>query len=124
MIGLEHIPIADSQNDGKGLRPPSTPAQPKPENTNSESSVGLAGPIVIASWPKNSRETLQVKLDAFKGQVVVDCRAWYVGKDGELKPGRGGLTVSIKHLPSLAAALVAALDKAKAAGLIQEGGDQ
>ena len=49
--------------------------------------------IIIAEWQKNSRERLRVRLDSFKGQSVFDCRAWYEGKDGDMKPGRGGLTV-------------------------------
>lgn len=69
----------------------------------------MSGPITIAAWPKNSRETLQVRLDTFKGQAVVDCRAWYAGSDGALKPGRGGLTLSTRHLPQLADALAKAL---------------
>ena len=49
---------------------------------------------VIAEWQKNSRETLRVRLDEYQGQRVIDCRAWYADKAGNLKPGRGGLTVS------------------------------
>ena len=75
---------------------------------------------IIASWPKNSRETLMVKLDSYKGQAIVDCRAWYAGSDGSLKPGRGGLTVSIRHLPALAAAFARGLTAAKDMGLISD----
>lgn len=31
-----------------------------------------AEPVTIASWRKNSRETLMVRLAQFKGQAVVD----------------------------------------------------
>jgi hypothetical protein len=123
MSDVDHMPIADSQNNGEGLPPLSAPQLPKSAHAHPESNVGLAGPIVIASWQKNSRETLQIKLDDFKGQAVIDCRAWYADKDGELKPGRGGLTVSVKHLPALSAGLAAALKTAMAAGLISEGGE-
>ena len=74
--------------------------------------------IIIAEWPKNSRETLRVRIDNFKGQAVIDCRAWYQSGDGNWRPGRGGLTVSIRHIPELATALAKALKTAKAAGLI------
>ena len=40
--------------------------------------------------------------------------------DGELKPGKG-LTLSVKHLPELSAALAKALEAAKSHGLIPEG---
>ena len=77
-------------------------------------------PIDIASWPRNSRETIQVCLDNFKGHDTVDTRCWYVGTDGELKPGKG-LALSVKHLPELSAALAKALEAAKSHGLIPEG---
>lgn len=78
-------------------------------------------PVIIAAWPKNSHENLQVRLDTFKGQAVVDCRAWYAGSDGSLKPGRGGLTISTRHLPQLADALgkALAMAMAKAKGLVE-----
>ena len=69
---------------------------------------------VVASWPKNARETFMVRLDTFKEQPIVDCRAWYPAKDGTLKPGRGGLTISTRHLTALAEALAKALDMAGA----------
>ena len=74
--------------------------------------------IVIAEWQKNSRETLRVRLDEYQGQRIVDCRAWYTDKAGNLKPGRGGLTVSVKHLPNLAKALGDALIAAKGQGVL------
>jgi hypothetical protein len=74
--------------------------------------------VIIASWPKNARETLMVKLDTFKDQPIVDCRAWYTAGDGSLKPGRSGLTVSIRHLPALADAIAKALTTATTSGHI------
>ena len=78
--------------------------------------------IIIAEWQKNSRETLRVRLDSFKGQPTICCRAWYTGKDGKLKAGLGGLTVSTRHLPALAKALAKALETAKANGLLSKDG--
>ena len=80
--------------------------------------------IIISEWPKNSRETLRVRLDSFKSQAVIDCRAWYQNGAGNWRPGRGGLTVSIRHLPALASALAKALETAHAAGLIPSNGPQ
>jgi hypothetical protein len=74
--------------------------------------------IIVAEWPKNRRETLRVRLDSYQGQAVICARAWYAGSDGTLKAGRGGLTVSIRHLPALANALAKAVETANAAGLI------
>ena len=74
--------------------------------------------IIVAEWPKNSRETLRVRLDTYKDQPVICCRAWYEGKDGTMKPGHGGLTIGIKHLPALADGLAKALATATANGLL------
>ena len=77
-------------------------------------------PINIASWPRNSRETVKISLSQFKGHNTIDCRCWYVGTDGELKPGKG-LTLSVRHLPELSAALAKALEAARSHGLVVEG---
>ena len=73
-------------------------------------------PITLAEWPRNSRETVRVRLDLFSGQVVVDCRSWWRDASGELRPGKSGLTLSVRHLPTLAAAVNAALTHARSAG--------
>lgn len=78
----------------------------------------MSAEIIIAEWPKNSRETLRVRLDHFKDQAIVYWRAWYEASDGTMKPGRCGLTVSIRHLPALASALANAVEAASAAGLL------
>jgi hypothetical protein len=77
-------------------------------------------PLTIAEWPRNSRETIRVRLDRYNGQVVVDCRSWWRDSAGELRPGRGGLTLSAKHLPALADALIGALAEAHRLGLATE----
>jgi Transcriptional Coactivator p15 (PC4) len=73
---------------------------------------------VISEWPVNARETMRVRLDQFQGQNIVDIRRWYSSGGGELKPGRGGLTIGARHLPELAKALARALAEAEAAGLL------
>ena len=79
----------------------------------------MSSEIIIAEWQKNSRETLRVRIDSYEGQAVICCRSWYHASDGNLKPGRGGLTVSIRHLPALASALAKAEETANAAGLFE-----
>ena len=76
---------------------------------------------VISEWPVNGRETMRVRLDQYRGQNIVDLRRWYASGGGELKPGRGGLTIGARHLPDLADALAKALEAAKASGIL--GGD-
>jgi hypothetical protein len=73
-------------------------------------------PITLAEWPRNSRETVRVRLDLYSGQFLVDCRSWWRDADGELRPGKGGLTLSVRHLPALATAVSAALAHARSAG--------
>jgi len=72
---------------------------------------------IISEWPINTREKIRVRLDVYQGRDIIDLRRWY--SDGTLdhKPGRG-LTISVKHLPALAAAVTAALSQAEAAGLL------
>lgn len=79
----------------------------------------MTSETIIAEWQKNSRETLRVRLDEYQGQPVICCRAWYADKDGNVRPGRGGLTVGVRHLPQLAKALDDALNAAKAFGLLE-----
>jgi hypothetical protein len=77
-------------------------------------------PFTAGEWPRNNREEVRVRLDLFKDHVIVDCRIWWRDEIGELRPGRGGLTLSVRHLPALAAALGAALAHAVTSGLLQE----
>ena len=58
-------------------------------------------PIHIGDFPANSRETARVSLEKYKGYNLVCIGKWYVGQDGELKPGRGGFKVQVRHLPVL-----------------------
>ena len=79
----------------------------------------MTSETIIAEWQKNRREILRVRLDEFKGQSVIDCRAWYADKEGNMRPGRGGLTISVRHLPQLAKALSDALNAAVARDLLE-----
>jgi hypothetical protein len=73
-------------------------------------------PFTIAEWPRNSRETVRIRLDRYNDQVVIDCRSWWRDKAGELRPGKAGLTLSARHLPALTDSLSTALAHARAAG--------
>jgi Transcriptional Coactivator p15 (PC4) len=76
-------------------------------------------PIVIAEWQRNSREMLRVSLDRFNNRNTIDIRSWWRDSDGAFKPGRSGLTLAVKHLPSLADGLAHALQRARILGLIE-----
>ena len=83
----------------------------------------MSGEIIVAEWAKNQRETLRIRLDTYQGRAIIDCRCWYEDS-GTLKPGRAGLTVSIRHLPALAEAFGRAAEIASASGLIAGNGPQ
>lgn len=79
-------------------------------------------PIVVAEWDRNSREVVRVALDLYNGRHTINARIWFHGDDG-LRPGKSGLTLSVKHLPALAEALLQAEHRARALGII-DGGEQ
>ena len=78
--------------------------------------------IVIATWPKNSRETLRVALDRYKDMDLVDVRVCVAldATTGALTPTAKGISLSVSKLPALVAALSAAEARARALGLIGE----
>lgn len=76
-------------------------------------------PIIIAEWQRNSRELVRVSLDRFNNRDTIDIRSWWRDGDGTFRPGRGGLTLAVKHLPSLADGLAHALQRARILGLIE-----
>jgi Transcriptional Coactivator p15 (PC4) len=74
--------------------------------------------VVVASWPKNQRQTFRVSLDRFRGKEVVTLRVWFAGNDGTERPTKAGITVAVRHLPKIAAELARALDVARDHNLI------
>jgi|ERR1051325_5962625 hypothetical protein len=76
-------------------------------------------PILIAEWPRNKREIIRVALDQYQGRDVVDARSWWRDEQGKWRPGRSGLTLSLKHLHPLAEGLAGALRRAQALGLVR-----
>jgi hypothetical protein len=78
------------------------------------------GPITVAEWPRNGRERIRISLGQYHGRDVVSLRTWYMGEDGEERPGRDGITLDIHHVPKLAKAFKRAERRAKKVGLIDE----
>jgi hypothetical protein len=76
-------------------------------------------PITVAEWPRNSREIVRVNLDIYNNNHTVDARAWWTDAQGNLRPGRSGLTLSVRHLVALADGLGEAVRQARALGLIE-----
>lgn len=101
-----------------------TPATPgNVPRLNSGAASGLLLPHTVAEWQKNTRETIRVTLSQYQGRAIIDCRQWYSGNDGELKPSPKGLSLAVSHLPALADAIGKAMDLARKHGFV-EGGEQ
>ena len=80
-------------------------------------------PLVIAEWDRNAREVIRVALDHYQGRHTVNFRVWY--HDGDvLKPGKSGITLSVKHLPAMADAMAKALAAARELGLLVDDGGE
>ena len=88
--------------------------------TYNERPVEFQPPLTIAEWAKNSRESIRVRLDQFHGRPTVDIRTWWIDETGELRPGRAGLTLAVRHVPALAAARADAEVTACKLGLLVE----
>jgi len=75
---------------------------------------------VIAEWPLNRRERVRVSIDKYKGVDLISLRKWYLDdEDDTLRPGKGGIALNVRHLPSLADAIATALADATARGLVR-----
>lgn len=80
--------------------------------------------VVIASWPRNARETIQVALDRYQDCDTIDLRTWFTAADGTERATKSGISLSVRHLPAVATAITAALVEARERGLLpqDEGG--
>jgi hypothetical protein len=99
---------------GRGVEHTDNSLDPSANPTNNQ-------PMTIAEWARNSHEVIRWRLDRFNGRDVVDLRIWWRSEHGDLRPGRSGLTLAIRHLPVLAAVFSKALDQACRCGLIPDG---
>jgi hypothetical protein len=81
--------------------------------------TGTAYPIIVAEWPRNSREIIRIALDRFNNRETIDIRSWWQDGEGNWRPGRGGITVAVRHLQALADGLADALQQARELGLIE-----
>lgn len=100
-------------------------AQQEPtRNSHQEKSDPDAG--IIAEWPLKQHERLRVSIEDYKGAWLINVRKWYEAESGELRPGRHGIALGVKHLPQLAQAITKALLIARERGLIAAdlGGEQ
>lgn len=85
----------------------------------------LAEPVIVSEfWANRRGESIRVQFRTFEGMVLLDVRKHYTGADGKLLPTRKGLSLTIRRLPDLNAALAKAEHKARELGLIKPVGEQ
>ena len=70
----------------------------------------------ICEIPKNSKETIQLNLDEYRGHRLADLRVYYQDEKGSMIPTRKGISIPISLWPQFRAAL----DQVEAA-MVQEG---
>ena len=81
----------------------------------------LPEPIVAAEfWANRRGESVRVQLREFEGAALVDVRKHYTNAQGQLAPTKKGLSIAVRKLPELAAAINKALAKAKQLGLVDD----
>jgi hypothetical protein len=82
----------------------------------------ITAPITIAEVEVGT-EIVRVELKLYNGRPLFSAWRFYRDKAGDLRPGRHGLACSVERLPEVAAAFTAAVERARAEGLLpQEGG--
>ena len=65
---------------------------------------GNSGAAVLLEQPRGA-EVLRITITEYKGRQLVDVRAWYRDRDGELRPGRQGISLRPECLPEVIEAL-------------------
>jgi Transcriptional Coactivator p15 (PC4) len=104
-------------NAGRDVSRLSAPGSQGPESA--DRAIETVFPIIVAEWQRNSREIVRVALDRYNGVETVDVRAWWRDDNGNWRPGRSGLTLSVKHLPALSKGLGDALQRVRVLGLVE-----
>ena len=100
-------------------------AQEAPRRNDSRSNADEVEPILIAEWPLSRGEVARVSIRSFKGTWLIDLRKWFE-TGGQLRAGPKGISLSVKHLQRISAAMGEALEVARRRGLIpaDQEGDQ
>jgi hypothetical protein len=86
-----------------------------------DSAAVAALPIIVTEIEVGA-EIIRVEMKLYNGRLLFSAWRFYRNKAGDLRPGRHGLACSIEHLPDVAAAFAAAVERARAEGLLPEEG--
>jgi hypothetical protein len=120
MHETRHAETRRASEDGAVADEPSiTPTRNSFQARSAARGVTLDEPVVIARWWKNrGGEEIRVRLSTYKNYNLIDCRTWYTGDDGKMRPGKG-FACTVKHLPKLVEVFTSALRKADELGMIE-----
>jgi hypothetical protein len=92
-----------------------------PKTQAARRNTRLAEPIECGKfWANRRGEACVVSIREHEGIVIVDARRFYTAGDGTLKPTRKGISLTVRRLPDLAAAIGKALAKARELKLIED----
>jgi len=72
----------------------------------------------VAEFEKNKKEVVRVSVGAFHGRQIINIRVYYKAEDGQWRPGKQGLAVSVDRYKDLAGALLQVGEHLKAKGLL------
>ena len=75
---------------------------------------------LISSFEKNALEEVRVSLTEFKGHQLIDLRVYYLSADGESRPTKKGLALSIGLYHELKESLAKLEQVLKDRGLLEE----
>lgn len=76
---------------------------------------------VVAKFEKNSREEVWVSVDEFRGKKIINVRVHYRSEQGDWKPGKQGLAISVDRYRDLAEAVLQLGEKLREKGLLLGG---
>lgn len=65
---------------------------------------------LIAQFEKNATEVVRVSITEFRGRKLIDLRVYYTDDEGEYRPTRKGISISVDGYPEFRHA-IARLDK-------------
>lgn len=81
----------------------------------------MSEPLIISQFAKNSRETVRVSLDEFRGRQLINVRVCVPLSEtsGILAPTKAGVALSVALLPQLLHALIEAKELARQKGWLE-----
>lgn len=81
----------------------------------------LDDPVVIARfWKNRAHDIIAVSLTSYEGHNLIDVRTFVTNSSGKSVPTPKGISISVRRLPELAAALNVAVAQARLLGILDD----